>query len=164
MGGRLKPGVTLAQANAELEAIATILRHDYPAANQGKELTALLTAVVPGQQNSVTGFLGMLLALVGLVLLIACVNIAGMLLARAAARRREIAVRLAIGASRPRLVRQLLTETIVLCSGGCLLGLLVSQWLTTGLVGLLRQLPVPMPAVTAAALRAANSGERTARK
>ncbi len=144
MGGRLKPEATLAQANAELESIAKALQREYPDANQGKGLTALSTAVVPGQQKIVTGFLALLLALVGIVLLVACVNIAGMLLARAAARRREIAVRLAIGASRVRLVRQLLTETVVLFSAGCGLGLFLSQWLTTALLSLLPQLPVPV--------------------
>jgi len=144
MGGRLKPGATLAQANAELDSIAKALQHDYPDANQGKGLTALSTAVVPGQQTIVGAFLALLLALVGIVLLVACVNIAGMLLARAAARRREIAVRLAIGASRPRLVRQLLTETIVLFAVGCVLGLFLTQWLTTVLLSLLPQLPFPL--------------------
>jgi len=144
MGGRLKPGVTLAQANAELDTIGTALRREYPEANRGKGLKALPTAVVPGQKNIVTGFLALLLALVGLVLLVACVNLAGMLLARAAARRREIAVRLAIGASRLRLIRQLLTETVVLFSFGCFLGLLLSQWLTKVLLALLPQLPVPI--------------------
>jgi putative ABC transport system permease protein len=144
MGGRLKSSVTLAQANAELDAIGTALRREYPDANRGKGLEARPASVVPGQKNIVTGFLALLLALVGLVLLVACVNIAGMLIARAAARRREIAVRLAIGASRSRLVRQLLTETIVLFSTGCLLGLILSQWLTRVLLALLPQLPVPV--------------------
>jgi predicted permease len=144
MGARLKPGVTLEQVNAELDVLATTMQREYRDANEGKGLKALPTAVVPGQKTVVTGFLSLLLGLVGLVLLIACVNIAGMLLARAAARRREIAVRLAIGASRARLVRQLLTETVVLFSAGCLLGLLLSRWLTSVLLALLPQLPVPV--------------------
>ena len=100
MGGRLKSGVTIAQAGAELSTIAATLEHDYPTANRGKGLKALRAAIVPGRIDVVSGFLAVLLAIVGLVLLVACVNIAGMSLARAVGRKREIAVRLAIGASR----------------------------------------------------------------
>ncbi|HET7619967.1 MAG TPA: ABC transporter permease [Vicinamibacterales bacterium] len=144
MGGRLKPGVTLTQADAELRAIGTTLAREYPAENEGRGLTAAASAVVPGRVNYVAAFLGLLMAIVGLILLIACVNVAGMLLARAAARRREIAVRLAVGAGRARLVRQFLTETIVLFAAGGALGLLLSRWLTSLLLALLPQLPIPI--------------------
>jgi predicted permease len=144
MGGRLKPGVTLAQANAELDAIGRGLQKAYPQANRGQGLTALTSSVIPGQIENVVGFLAVLLALVGLVLLVACVNLAGMLLARAATRRREIAVRLAIGANRMRLVRQLVTETLVLFAVGCGLALLLTRWLTGLLLAVLPALPVPV--------------------
>ena len=86
MGGRLKNGVTIAQAGAELSTIAATLEHDYPTANRGKGLKALRAAIVPGRIDVVSGFLAVLLAIVGLVLLVACVNIAGMSLARAVGR------------------------------------------------------------------------------
>ena len=144
MGGRLKPGTTVAQANAELEAIGAGLEREFPAENRGKGLKALPSAVVPGHIDVFAGFLGFLMAIVGLVLLIACVNLSGMMLARAAARRREIAVRLAIGATRWRLARQLLAETALLFVAGCVLGLLLSRWLRAMLLALLPQLPVPI--------------------
>jgi ABC-type antimicrobial peptide transport system permease subunit len=100
MGGRLKPGVTVAQAKAELVAIGAGLEREFPVENRGKGLTAAASAMFPGHIDIFAGFLGLLMAIVGLVLLIACVNLSGMMLARAAGRRREIAVRLAIGASR----------------------------------------------------------------
>ena len=143
-GGRLKPGATLAQANAELDAIGKGLLQEFPDANKGKNYKALKSAVIPGQIDAVAGFLGVLLAIVALVLLAACVNLAGMLLARASSRRREIAVRLAIGASRVRLVRQLITETLVLFAAGCGLGLLLTRWLTGLLLAILPTLPVPL--------------------
>jgi predicted permease len=143
MGGRLKDGVTIAQANAEARAIAANLEREFPEENRGKGLTVVRSTLVPGQTTIVAGFFGLLMAIVSLVLLIACVNVAGMLLARAAARRREIAVRLAIGAGRGRLVRQLITETTILFAAGGVAGLLLTNWLTAVLLSVLPKLPVP---------------------
>jgi len=144
MGGRLRPGVTLGQANAEMRAIGASLEKEYPDANRGKNFSVLPTSVVPGEMQIVSGFLAVLLGIAGLVLAAACVNLAGMLLARAEARRREIAVRLAIGAGRPRLVRQLVTETLVLFVAGGAAGLVLTQWLTRLLLAMLPSLPVPI--------------------
>jgi predicted permease len=144
MGGRLKPGVTMQQADAEARAIGETLAREYPNENAERGFRVARSAVVPGRVNFVAAFIGLLMGIVGLVLLIACVNVAGMMLARAAARQREIAVRLAIGAGRSRLVRQLLTESLILFGAGCALGLLISNWLTAVLLALLPQLPMPV--------------------
>ena len=144
MGGRLKPGVTPAQADAEVGAIGRTLAHDYPRENADRGLRIAPVSIFPGRINIIGGFIGLLMAIVGLVLIIACVNLAGMLLARAAARRREIAVRMAIGAARGRLVRQLLTETGVLFAAGCAAGLVIGRWFIALLMQLLPQLPVPI--------------------
>jgi putative ABC transport system permease protein len=144
MGGRLKDGVTFAQADAELRSLGQTLEREYPDANRDRGYRVTKSAVIPGQIDAVAGFLGVLLAIVALVLLAACVNLAGMLLARAASRRREIAVRLAIGANRARLVRQLITETLVLFVAGCALGLVITQWLIGLLLAVLPALPVPI--------------------
>jgi putative ABC transport system permease protein len=144
MGGRLKPGVTIAQADAELRAIGEALEKAYPEDNRGKGLRAMASALVPGRIDVVAGFFGMMLAIVSLVLLAACVNLAGMMLARASARGREIAVRLAIGANRARLVRQLITETMMLFAAGGAVALLLTKWLTALLLAVLPALPVPV--------------------
>jgi predicted permease len=144
LGGRLARGVTVAQANAELTAIGQTITREHPAENAGRGVRIEPVSIFPGRIQVIAGFIGVLMAIVALVLLIACVNVAGMLLARAAARRREIAVRLAIGAGRGRLVRQLLTETAVLFACGGIAGLLLSRWLIAGLLALLPQLPVPI--------------------
>jgi putative ABC transport system permease protein len=136
--------MTLGQANAEVRTIGATLEKDYPDANRGKNFSAVRTSVFPGEIELVSGFLAVLLGIVGLVLIAACVNLAGMLLARAATRRREIAVRLAIGAGRARLLRQLVTETLVLFLAGGAAGLLLTQWLTRLLLAMLPSLPVPI--------------------
>ena len=144
MGGRLKPDVSVAQAAAELAAIGRALEREFPDQNRGKELRLRESSSIPGASGPVTALLALLMGVVSLVLVIACANVAGVLLARAAARRREIAVRLAIGAGQARLVRQLLTETAVLCGVGGLAGLLLARGLTSLLVSLLPRLPFPI--------------------
>ena len=144
MGGRLRPGATLAQANAELGSIGTALAREFPREDGDRGLRVAAISVFPGRIQIIGGFIALLMAIVGLVLVIACVNLAGMLLARAAVRRREIAVRMAIGADRVRLVRQLLTETGVLFAAGCGAGLLIGRWFIALMLSLLPSLPVPL--------------------
>jgi predicted permease len=144
MGGRLKDGVTIAQANAELAAIGTALQQEHPDTNEQMTFRAAPLSVFPGMTGVMAGFLAILMGIVTLLLLIACVNLAGMLLARGASRGREIAVRIAIGAGPGRVARQLLTETAVLFVLGGLIGLVLSRWLTGLLLALLPQLPVPL--------------------
>jgi putative ABC transport system permease protein len=124
---RLKTGVELGQANTEVGMLAQRLATQYPQTNTGRGLTIkLLRQRANGEYNDV--FVGLLMAAVGFVLLIACVNIANMQLARASARGRELAVRAALGAGRLALVRQLLTESLLLGLLGGVCGLLVSFW------------------------------------
>ena len=123
---RLKPGVELGQVNAEVETLAARLAEQYPQTNAGRGATVRLLR--RGNEYSEV-FLSLLMAAAGFVLLIACVNIANMQLARASSRSREMAVRAAIGAGRLALVRQLLTENLLLSLLGGVFGLLVAFWL-----------------------------------
>ncbi|HYL11275.1 MAG TPA: ABC transporter permease [Candidatus Acidoferrales bacterium] len=131
MIGRLKPGVTLKQAEAALKTIAAALEKQYPRENQGRTIElSLLTESALGINNrrqfTLAG--GVLMSVVGLVLLIACVNLANLLLAQASRREKEMSIRAALGAGRPRLVRQLLTESTLLSLVGGAAGLLVAYW------------------------------------
>ena len=144
MGGRLKDGVTIQQAQAEMNAIAAGLRREFPQEYGDRGVVVAKSALIPGRINIVAAFMGLLMTIVGLVLLIACVNVAGMMLARAANRRREIAVRLAIGAGRGRLIRQLMIEAVVLFAAGGMIGLVLSRALTSMFLRVLPALPVPV--------------------
>jgi predicted permease len=129
--GRLKPGVTLPQAQTAMQTITSDLERQYPKENQGRRvlLTTVTDAAIPPTNRSEIQRAGTVLVVVSaVVLIIACGNLANLLLARAAARTKEITVRLALGASRWRLIRQLLTESILLAVVGGAAGLLFAVW------------------------------------
>jgi predicted permease len=145
MGARLKPGVLVRQASAEMDTLGRALEREHPDENRDVELRLAGASPIPANLRVViAGFLALLLGLVSLVLVIACANLAGILLARATARRREIAVRLAIGAGRMRLVRQLLTETLLVFVLGGSAGLLLARAMTSLLLLALPAFPVPV--------------------
>jgi predicted permease len=144
--GRLKPGMTLEQASARLDALAAQLRATYPKDYSAAARWAL--RLEPVQQNltgKVRPILSVLLVAVGFVLIIACVNIANLLLARSSGRMREIAVRRALGASRGRIIRQLLTESVLLSLAGGIAAILFLAWLKNWLLAMV---PADLPRVT----------------
>lgn len=132
--GRLRDGVTMEAARAEMESIAAQLAKQYPGSNQGQGASVgPLSELIVGNVRSI---LLALLAGAGLLLVIACVNVASLLLVRSESRRREVAVRGALGATPMRLVRQFVTEGLLLAGAGCVAALLIAAWLMTFLARL----------------------------
>lgn len=143
---RLLPGVTPDQAGEFLAAFSTALGEEYPDTNEGRTMSAIATSDVsihPLVDKALVPAATLLLVVVGLVLLIACANLASFLLARGADRRKEIAVRLAMGAKRRVLVRQLLTETLLLSVIGGVGGIALANWTVALLMSF--QPPIPIP-------------------
>ncbi|HEV2349109.1 MAG TPA: ABC transporter permease [Terriglobia bacterium] len=135
----LKPGKTVKQAEAALKVIAKRLAREYPEADQGQIARVFperLARPEPAVADSMPLVTTVFLTMVGLVLLVACFNVANLLLARAAGREKEIAVRAAMGASRLRLIRQMLTESILLAIAGAVGGALMGNWVVGGLESL----------------------------
>jgi predicted permease len=129
--GRLKAGMSMGQARADLETIASNLAQSYPVTNKERGVSvASVSGVHPEIRGTIAAFLTILMVVVGLVLLIAATNVASLLLARSVGRRREISIRIALGASRWRIVRQLLTESVLLALLGGAFAVLITHWLT----------------------------------
>jgi predicted permease len=146
MRGRLKPGKTFEAARANLDLVTGRINAANPATNAGRQVAVKRTSEVhlhPSLDPGVVPAAAGLMIVVGLVLLIACANVASMLLARASGRQREIGIRLAIGATRARLARQLVTESVVMSAIGAAAGVLLAWWLTRVVMSL--PLPIPIP-------------------
>jgi predicted permease len=145
---RLAPGVTTEQAAARMSVVAARLAAEYPVTNKDRAITVRSSAEVrlhPEIDKVVKPFAALALAFPLLVLLVVCANVAGLLLARAGARRKEVAIRLAIGASRGRLIRQLLTESIVLALAGGAAGLGLAWVALRAIVNITPPMPIPIP-------------------
>lgn len=148
--GRLKPGVSIDQANADANAIGASLEKQYPDSNGHLSLT--VHPQIEAMVGDVRPVLMMVLGAVGFLLLIACSNAANLLLARAAGRQREMAIRASMGAGRARVLRQLLTESVLLALAGGLLGLFLAVWGTT-LLASIPSLQIPRMAQAGIDLR-----------
>ncbi|MGH9704263.1 MAG: ADOP family duplicated permease, partial [Candidatus Acidiferrales bacterium] len=138
--GRLKPDVTLVQARADMEQVSQSLAATYPEADKG--ISARVIPLKERLVGRIQPILLLLLGAVGFVMLIACVNVANLMLARSASRAREFAVRVALGAGKGRVIRQLLTESVLLAIAGGALGLLFASW---GTRAALQRLPEALP-------------------
>jgi len=143
--GRLRPGVSRQQAVTAVNVVAKRLHDSYYKSEQLRPVTLEEAGGLPGPVDTgATALLAVLMIVVGMLLMIACVNVAGLLLSRATARQREIGVRLSIGATRGRLVRQLLTESILLSCFGAIPGFLLAWGATRAIAGFQMPLPVPV--------------------
>jgi predicted permease len=149
--GRLKPGVTRAQAETEMQLITSRLGESYPGEGRKTNVSLESAGTFSGLNEDIMSLVMPLLVGFGLVLMIACANVANLLLARAAGRQREIGVRLALGASRLRIVRQLVTESLLLALAGGVVGLLLAVW-TLGALYPIVLSSVPLPEGLAAGI------------
>jgi predicted permease len=143
--GRLKSGISTTQGEASLNLLALQLAKEYPDTNEGQSVRLGPPGfILPDLRGAVVSFTWVLMAAVGLVLLVTCTNLAGLLLARATDRRKEIAIRLAMGANRLRLIRQLLTESILLSVVGGVVGLWLALWMINGLLAFKPPIDFPL--------------------
>jgi predicted permease len=145
--GRLKPEATVEQAAANFKLLADQLATAYPVTNKGRKVSLLRTSEVhihPDADKALLPIASGLMVVVGMVLLIACANVASMLLARASGRQKEIGIRLAIGANRWRIVRQLITESLVVASLGSAAGVALAWVLLRGAMTMTLPIPIPL--------------------
>src|SRR6185503_9674579 len=143
--GRLKSGVNARQAEASLNLLSQQLGKEYPDSNEGQTIKVEPPGfILPDLRGAVVSFTWVMMAAVGLVLLVTCTNLAGLMLARATDRRREIAIRLAMGANRLRLIRQLLTESILLSFIGGAAGIVLALWIVKALLALKPPIDFPL--------------------